>query len=424
MNKRKRNTSIFYGWFIVFIAGLGTFFSGPGQTYSNSTFIEEYIKSFGWNRTEISSLYSIATLCSGFLIMFMGKFMDRFGYRRMLGIVSVLFSLACFFNSFVTNIWMLGIGFFLIRFLGQGSMTLIPNTIVPQWFIKKRGRAMSFMAIGSFSSAAFFPIANTWLIDKWDWQTTWQIWGVALLIIFTPLAIIGVRNRPEDIGALPDGITEKFKNKSHNKISHSYLVMDWTLKEAMQTKAFWAILVCVGIPALVNTAITFHLLSIFQEQHLSSQLAASVLSLMALVGFPISFLSGFILEKIQTKILLMGIFLTEITFLILLINVKSIWIGIIFGILWGASNGIERITLNIIWSDYFGRKYLGSINGIAMMVMVVGSAIGPLPLGIGYDYFHSYIESLLFLLLFPILGIFGAILAKKPQKVTIAKRAN
>ncbi|NRK74290.1 MFS transporter, partial [Salmonella enterica subsp. enterica serovar Typhi] len=65
-----------------------------------------------------------------------------------------------------------------------------------------------------------------------------------------------------------------------------------------------------------------------------------------------------------------------------------------------------------------------SINGIAMMVMVVGSAIGPLPLGIGYDYFHSYIESLLFLLLFPILGIFGAILAKKPQKVTIAKRAN
>ncbi|NRK74125.1 MFS transporter, partial [Salmonella enterica subsp. enterica serovar Typhi] len=217
MNKRKRNTSIFYGWFIVFIAGLGTFFSGPGQTYSNSTFIEEYIKSFGWNRTEISSLYSIATLCSGFLIMFMGKFMDRFGYRRMLGIVSVLFSLACFFNSFVTNIWMLGIGFFLIRFLGQGSMTLIPNTIVPQWFIKKRGRAMSFMAIGSFSSAAFFPIANTWLIDKWDWQTTWQIWGVALLIIFTPLAIIGVRNRPEDIGALPDGITEKFKNKSHNK---------------------------------------------------------------------------------------------------------------------------------------------------------------------------------------------------------------
>lgn len=66
----------------------------------------------------------------------MGKFMDRFGYRRMLGIVSVLFSLACFFNSFVTNIWMLGIGFFLIRFLGQGSMTLIPNTIVPQWFIK------------------------------------------------------------------------------------------------------------------------------------------------------------------------------------------------------------------------------------------------------------------------------------------------
>ncbi|WML54431.1 hypothetical protein RCG17_07400 [Neobacillus sp. PS3-12] len=40
------------------------------------------------------------------------------------------------------------------------------------------------------------------------------------------------------------------------------------------------IMICVGIPALVNTGITFHLLSIFGQNHLSPQLAATVLSLM------------------------------------------------------------------------------------------------------------------------------------------------
>lgn len=336
----------------------------------------------------------------------------------MMVIVSILLGLACFFNSFVVNTWMMAIGFFLIRFFGQGSMTLIPNTLVPQWFVIKRGRAMSFMALGGFTSAALFPVINTWMIKTWSWQTTWQIWGITLIVIFTPIAFLGVRNRPEDIGLLPDGAPNEVKLDKFNK-SKEYQENDWTLKEAIHTKAFWAVLICVGIPALVNTGITFHLFSIFKESQLSPHLAATVLSLMAIVGFPISFLSGFILEKIQTNVLLMVIFLTEFIFLLLLMNCNSALMGIIFGVLWGISNGIERITLNIVWSDYFGRKYLGTITGIAMMVMVIGSAIGPLPLGIGFDRFQSYTQSLLILMIFPLIGITSALIAKKPEKATL-----
>jgi hypothetical protein len=56
----------------------------------------------------------------------------------------------------------------------------------------------------------------------------------------------------------------------------------------------------------------------------------------------------------------------------------------------GNCRGIERITLNIVWSNYFGRKYLGSITRVAMMIMDIGSACGPLSLGIDVDKFHSY----------------------------------
>ncbi|ENH95815.1 MFS-type transporter [Gracilibacillus halophilus YIM-C55.5] len=72
----------YYGWFIVFIGALGVFFSGPGQTYSNSMFVDEYIKEFDWSRSEVSSLYSIATLVAGFIMMGVGRFIDRFGNVR------------------------------------------------------------------------------------------------------------------------------------------------------------------------------------------------------------------------------------------------------------------------------------------------------------------------------------------------------
>ncbi|OLS40112.1 MFS transporter [Bacillus sp. MRMR6] len=398
------------------MAALGSFFSGPGQTYSNSIFIDEYIKSFGWTRSEISSLYSIATLCSGLLMFFMGRLVDKLGQRKMIVIVSLLLGLACFFNSMVVNTWMLAIGFFLIRLFGQGSMTLVPNTLVPQWFIQKRGRAMSFLALGGVAGAAFFPIANTWLIQQTSWQTTWQVWGVLLIVLFAPLAFFVVRNRPEDIGLHPDGKPLIAPNGSKNKTTNYVQESDWTLQEAMRTRTFWAVLICVGIPALVNTGITFHLLSIFDQNQLSPQLAATVLSLMAIIGFPISFISGFILEKVKTNKLLVVVFMMEVLILFVLIHINSVPLAILFAVLWGIGGGIERITLNIVWSNYFGRKYLGSISGVAMMVMVIGSAAGPLPLGIGFDTFQSYTESLFLLMIFPALGVVSAILAKKPDR--------
>ncbi|WP_306010416.1 MFS transporter [Bacillus sp. MMSF_3328] len=418
---KERYKGIYYGWIIVCLAALGSFFSGPGQTYSNSIFIDEYIHTFGWSRSEISGIYSAATLAAGLLMMVVGRYVDKFGQRQMMVVVSIILGVACFFNSIVQNIWMLGIGFFLVRLFGQGSMSLIPNTLVPQWFIKKRGRAMSFMAMGGFASAAFFPIANAWLIDLWGWEAAWRVWGILLLVLFAPLAFFGVRNRPEDMGLLPDGdraipLKAEEAPDSKQKLQKPVKDDDWTLQEAMKTRAFWAILICVGIPALVNTGITFHLLSIFGESQLSPQLAATVLSMMAVIGFPISLAAGFILEKVRTTLLLTVVFVIEIAVLILLIYTHSVLAGVVFGTIWGIGNGLERITLNIIWPNYFGRRYIGSINGIAMMIMVIGSAFGPLPLGIGFDHFHSYKESLFLLLVFPIIGVIASLLAKQPIK--------
>ncbi|WP_138417879.1 MFS transporter [Aquibacillus sediminis] len=416
---------IYYGWFIVFIAGLGIFFSGPGQTYSNSQFIDEYIRDFGWSRSQVSSLYSVATLIAGLIMIFVGRFIDRFGQRMMMVSVGTLFALACFFNSMVSSMWMLAIGFFLVRLLGQGSMSLIPNTLVAQWFIKKRGRAFSIMTLGSFASAMSFPIINTWLIGEWGWQFAWRFWGVLLLVLFVPIALIGVRNKPEQIGLVPDGLSQNERGDAGVTIGAKVTASEqnWTLKEAMRTKAFWAILVCVGIPSMINTGITFHIISILGTNDLSPEIAAMVLSLMAAVGIPMSLVSGYLTEKVKTNYLLLGIFIIEIMLLLLLLITNHLVIAIVFGTLWGIANGFERIALNVIWPNYFGRKYVGSINGFGVTMGVLGSAFGPLPFGVGFDLFQSYTPILLISLVFPVIGILSALIAKKPDKTQLVEQS-
>nr|WP_204436849.1 MFS transporter [Amphibacillus cookii] len=403
---------------MVAVAALGVFFSGPGQTYSNSTFIDQFINDFGWSRTQISGVYSIATFCAGMIMIVVGRFIDRFGQRIMMVTIGVLFACALFFNSTVNSIGMLAVGFFLIRLLGQGSMTLIPNTLVAQWFIKKRGVAFSLMSLGTFISSALFPVVNTWLIGTWSWQFAWRFWGVALLIIFVPVAWFFVRNKPEDIGLEPDGKIKNITNKiDFASVTVDPIEADWTLKEAMRTRAFWLILVCIGIPSMINTGITFHIFSIFNSNGLSAEMAATILSMMALVGIPMSFVSGYVLDKIPSHYALVGIFIIEIFLLILLTMLVSSVLAFVFGLFWGVANGLERIGLKAIWPNFFGRRYIGSINGVAAMMMVIGSSLGPLPFGSGFDLFGSYHPVLLTMLVFPLIGLFSALFVKKPSKL-------
>jgi MFS family permease len=409
-------TSFFYGWIIVFIGALGVFFSGPGQTYSVSVFIDNYITEFGWTRSQVSGIYSAATLLAGISMFFVGRFIDLHGQRKMSVIVGIGLAIACFWNSIVMNTAMLFVGFYLLRIFGQGSMTLIPNTLVPQWFIENRGKALSLMAIGGFASSAAFPPINTWLVSQWGWSFSWRVWGVLLLVVFVPLAFLLIRNKPEDVGLLPDGNAEEQKQRGSQPLKTKVPEVNWTLKEARKTNAYWLLLICAGIPALVNTGLTFHLISIFKESGLTAGTAAIVLSLMAVIGFPISLAAGFILDRIKVNYILAGIFGVEIIILVLLLFTNSWGLAVLFGVLWGISGGFERIALNYVWPSYFGRMALGSIKGSAMTVTVLGSALGPLPFGFAFDLFGGYNQILLLTMFFPLAGIVCSLLANKPEK--------
>ncbi|MGO1058346.1 MFS transporter [Planococcus sp. FY231025] len=404
--------SFHYGWVIIAIAALSQFFSGPGQTYSNSIFIDYYIEQFGWSRSTVSGVYSAATLAAGFLLFFIGRLIDRNGSRKMAVIVSLALAAACLFNSFVTNLLMLFIGFFFIRLLGQGSMALISSSLIPQWFVKKRGRAISIAAIGGLVSSAAFPLMNVWLIDAFGWRVSWLILGAIIVVCFTPLAFFLIQNTPEDMGLLPDNGKG---GKADGKLPRSEEV-SWTVQEAAKTRSFWLLLACAAIPGIVNTGLTFHLVSIFAERSLPRETAAAILSMTALIGLPMTFLAGRLLEHIKVQYMLAIVFFGEIAAVLLILQMDSLPAAVAFGLVWGTSMGIERIVMSVVWPNYFGRKHIGSISGISMAMIVTGSAIGPLPFGVAFDLFGGYTEILWAILLFPLFGMAAAMFANPPVK--------
>ena len=59
--------------------------------------------------------------------------------------------------------------------------------------------------------------------------------------------------------------------------------------------------------------------------------------------------------------------------------------AIVFAMIFGINNGVTMTFFGFLWPRYFGRKHLGSIQGIGQMVGIVGASIGALPYAIASD---------------------------------------
>jgi len=410
----KINKKIYYGWVIVIVSAIALIFSSPGQTYSISVFNSYYETQLGYSKTMLSTGYSIATTISGLLIVLVGRAIDKHGQRKMFIIVAIGLALTTLFSSFILNIWMIYISFFFLRFLGQGSMTLIPSSLVPQWFHKKRAFALSLLALGGFFAMFLVPRFNLWMIQTLDWQNAWRIWGLLLLVVFVPIVIFLVVNRPEDAGISMEN------EESDISDEEAQLVLSkesWTLKQAIKTKDFWFIGFASVISPMVTTGVTFHFFSIMSMRDIGSEAAAWIIGFLAFPMLLMPFAAKLFIDKTKPRYIF---FITQIiillSLLILLLWVNNSTTAIIFILLYGLGIAIQSVTINTIYPYYFGRKFLGSIRGAATVFMVIGSALGPVQFAISFDNFGTFSYAIISMMIMTGIASILSLLIHKPKK--------
>jgi MFS family permease len=406
----------YYGWVIVFISALSIFFSSPGQTYSISIFTNVYVTEFGLSRSLLSTMYMVATIMSGLLLIFIGRAVDKYGQKKMMIIIPILLALTTLFSSFVSSIVMIFISYFFLRYFGQGSMTLSPLSLVPQWFEKKRSFALSITSIGNLLATLTVPFFNYWLIGEIGWQSAWRFWSLALVFGFVPLSILFVINRPEDIGLRLDNN----KNNDEADIAYALDVLNktsWTLKEALHTKVFWFIGLMSIIVPMFTTGLTFHFATIMSVIDVPADDAAKIIGLIALPVGLVPLVAKTFIDKTQPKFIF---FTTQILFLISMFSlaflVKDRLTATIFILFYGFAASIQSIALNTLWPTFFGRKYLGAISAGATIFMVIGSALGPLPFGLNYDLTGDFKISLFVMMGMTVVAMMMALMIQQPVK--------
>jgi MFS family permease len=377
----------FYGWAVVLAAFSASFGEVPAFGPILGIFMKPIEDELGWSRATIAAGFTIGSLFGALASMVVGRLVDRFGARFVVGIAGILISSSMLAISQIHEPWQFWASFGVARAAAVAGVELGTSIAVAKWFYRKRARTLALKGVGQRSGQWAFPLLIYPVMVAWDWRTAFLILAGTTFVLIVIPSFVYLRRQPEDYGLRPDGET---RDGEHQRASReSGIEVQWSLAEARRTKAFWLIVLFTLCTPFVQGATNLHMVVNFQDKGMDNLLAVSILPIFALSASLSVFPMGLLLERIHVRFGAMiqaGVLTAS---LLVLLVADDYWEAIVFAVLFGVAAGMRNIVETLLLANYFGRASLGAIKGFSAPFRML-SPMGPLFAGWVYDTSGTY----------------------------------
>lgn len=385
---------IFYGWWNVAASFVGLALSYAMFTvFSFGTFVGPLQAEFGWQRGPMSLALTIANISVVIASPLLGALVDRIGARRVMVVSIALLGLCVASMSKLSgDIRHYYLMHFLIPLLGAGTLPLAYSRIIVAWFEKRRGLALGISLAGFGVGAAMVPIAGQWMIGQFGWREAYLVFGGLVLLISLPLAAFVLREKPSEMGLLPDGVARLADGAPPAAAETGWA--GFALAEAMRLRPFWFLVVSIVLIGVGITSVLAHLVPMLIGRGVPPAQAALAMSLLGIGLIFGRIVSGWLMDRFFAPYVAAGFQLGMICGLVILALDFSGPLAFLAGISVGLATGSEISEISYLVSRYFGLKAFGLINGIMFASFQLGSGVGAYAMGAWYDHAGDYLGAL------------------------------
>ena len=372
--------SAYYGWRVVVAACLGVM-AGFGSlfVYTFSVFIKPLAAEFGWSREAISAGFAVAAVTLGCISPFLGRWIDRFGPRRI--ILPCMTIYICAFASFAflhAGIWQFYLTCFILGLVGNGAAHLAYSRSISTWFHRRLGTALAFVMVGAGLGAMILPLVAQAIVSRSGWRASYGSLAGLALLLGLPLSWRYIRERG-----------------THNR--HQVAVVPHagkTGQEGLWSYAFWIITAILFVSSTsMNGAIT-HLSALLTDRGITASeaaLCASILGATSLFGRVIV---GWLLDRFFGPRVALAINMITAIGIFLLARASSFPMGCLAAALIGVGAGGEAAITPYLLTRYFGLRSFSTLYGVTWTFYAAAGAIGPVILGRAFDLTGSYVSLL------------------------------
>ncbi len=372
------NAKRHYGYTIVFCCFLIMFVIVGMVMSTAGIFYKPVSDSLGVEIGDFGIYQSLNFLFSTLTLTFAGSIMDRYSARWILTGCSAIVSVTYIAMSLFSSLWqfyvagaIFGIAMAFLLYLGFATM-------LNRWFKKRMGVFVGICSAGSgIGGILFNPIAG-FLITEYGWRNTYLIFGVAILVVVTPVLGLLLRSNPSDIGLESYGAAEIENKKTvtdNSGISYG---------KAIRTALFYG-LILFGF--LMNAAATLNIFIPAYVQSLDFSIEEASYSASAvMVGVTIG---KVVLGAINDRSPLAGVNITTLLGIaglaMLLFGQFGLWLTISGGFLFGWAYAGVSVQTPLLVRRVFGPKDYSRIYSNIAMSLAIGGAVAAAGWGILTD---------------------------------------
>jgi len=380
-------TGFFFGWWVVFASAAVVFLTGGTFFYGFGALFNPIVNEFGWSRASVSFAFSLRSEVDGLAAPVVGFMVDRVGSRRLMVGGVALVALGFVLLSRVESLWAFYGAVMVIAIGMSATGGPVGMVAIAHWFRRQRGRALAAMTVGAGTSGVMVLVLAG-LISGVGWRDALVIMAIVQLAVCIPLAL-SIRNRPEEMGLLPDG--EPFEPVEKGLRPAPPATEGMTAREALRTATFWKMSIAGGLTNLGVIAIVVHRIPFFTSSvGLSEGLAAAsvtamtLLSLLGRLGF------GHLADSMDKRHVTAACFAISALSLLLYATIYEGWQVLyvlpVFALGFGGSIPVRPA----FQAEVFGLRAFGAIQGMAFTIATLGGLAGPVFAGWMYDMTESY----------------------------------
>jgi len=411
----------FYGWIalagaiLVYSISSGTFF------YSYGVFLPFMCNEYDWSRALVGAGLSVALLAFGLPSPLIGASIAKFGPRVNIIFGNLLVVIGLAGMSITTQLWQLYLFYGILVGLGAGfGLYMTCTTVANNWFVRKRSLAMGVVTTAGGLGGLTFPPLVAALISSIGWQMSWLVLASIQLIGTVVIGgIILVRNRPEDMGQVPDGMPMAQNSEIVEETSYASAgdqsASDWETREAVRNPVTWLITTLCAANFLAIGTVTAHQVAYLEDMGFSPIIAAMTLSLVPGTSILGRLAFGLLGIKFNVRHLAIVSFVAQVIALAILLTARSLFLIYTYAALFGISYGALVVALPTFIGTYYGRSHYAQILGFIFPMAIIAEAVGPIMAGAIHDAMGTYTLAFAIITGFSIVGLICTVFARQPK---------
>ena len=397
-------SNVYFGWLVLIGVGLVQLVSNASGSLNLSMFIVPMSEELEFSRTLFSGAISMGSIIAALFSFPIGILFDIKKTRQVLILSVILMSIATYAMSLVNEWILLYVLVSITRMLFNTPMMVGGSVIVAKWFSNSRGKANGILYAFHSIGMIVFPVLGALFIVNFGWRDSWIYLSFIVLIALIPVIIFVYED--------PSILSIKNVNENYN----SSLSNEFSLKEALNTRALWILSIGTAVLYLFHSGINSHQASFLQERGISLGLASVAISINAISTGLGSVCWGYICDKFSIRFAFSSVFVCTLFALLGLIYTHDINMAILSSVLFGAAMGGMLTVPSVAYASFYGTNSIGRIRGFTNPLSTIGSAAGVMISGVIFDIYNSYLLAFWFFFVVSIIIFIISLFLRNPDK--------